>query len=616
MNRIQILTYCLIFWAMAAHSQILPPATKWIHTDTILDERVLLDRSALLILDLDLQSSTLYPIIEELKTMNKEFPWLNIIGRHQSKGWTVEELKDWSRLQAFEFPLAIVETSASDRTGTLSLYDPSGEARLNSKRYSPSTMEDIRAALQDIASEHGRPGKVLSPSSLYSEKPVLEEYGLLDRPHGIAWDNVYDRFFISDTGNDRIVVIKDDGEVFMTVGSGGKGDALGSFDKAEFDHPLGIAVLRDSSQCFVADHGNARVVIVDINRMRTREFKVKDESGFRLDFPSAPSDLTINDQILSVTLPASQRVWTVDIRTGLLLQEYGIGSGDSFAHKKRKKTVIGEPQASIYSEGYQIIYDGESDDLLSMDLKKVRLLSTKDPDRAAKFKSGVDSTLQFPQVIREHDDAYYVVDAYAPHVFEFDTYSGEIFPVHWMKDTTSVGYITDVCWDQDAMYLLDKKNGIIHRSENGVHSHIVLSKLTRLASGPFRTDDLIMIEPIQLHPDEQTHLEIEFILPEGFVFHPSERSDIFPSAGAELYLEDNGLADGSISLYLLPDYTRNQANLMGVIFLQKSLEPWNQYRRTIQISIPVRKSEEQVEKENYFLIDLLEDFSTSDSAPR
>jgi len=61
--------------------------------------------------------------------------------------------------------------------------------------------------------------------------------------------------YVSDAGNDRIIVIDPSGRAIESIGS--KGDKMG-----EFNDPCGIAIFKD--KIFVADYGNNRIQILRI----------------------------------------------------------------------------------------------------------------------------------------------------------------------------------------------------------------------------------------------------------------------------------------------------------------------------------------------------------------
>ena len=91
-----------------------------------------------------------------------------------------------------------------------------------------------------------------------------------DRPHEsplhypgkVVADPAGKRLFISDTGNNRIVVTDLDGKVLHTIGSGAAGMADGSFDKATFDRQQGLCLL--DGTLYVADTESHAIRAVDL----------------------------------------------------------------------------------------------------------------------------------------------------------------------------------------------------------------------------------------------------------------------------------------------------------------------------------------------------------------
>jgi len=99
-----------------------------------------------------------------------------------------------------------------------------------------------------------------------------DDDGEFDQPSGLALDTGSDFLYVADTGNDRIQIIDVNGncdsgdndyiadDICFVAEFGTSGD-----DDGEFDQPSGLALDTGSNFLYVADTGNDRIQIIDVN---------------------------------------------------------------------------------------------------------------------------------------------------------------------------------------------------------------------------------------------------------------------------------------------------------------------------------------------------------------
>ncbi len=87
-------------------------------------------------------------------------------------------------------------------------------------------------------------------------------------PGKVLADEATDRLYIADSNHNRIVVTRLDGTLVDIIGSGEIGDDDGSYTKARFNHPQGMAL--DNDALYVADTENHLIRRVDLKRKRVR----------------------------------------------------------------------------------------------------------------------------------------------------------------------------------------------------------------------------------------------------------------------------------------------------------------------------------------------------------
>ncbi len=114
------------------------------------------------------------------------------------------------------------------------------------------------------------------------------------------------RIWVTDTGHDRLLVYRANGDFVRAIGKAGGG-------RGEFNEPVGIAI-KDGS-VFVADMFNGRVVILDVEGAWQSEFKVEGWGGQLVN--DKPYLRPLVDGRLALSLPALNQV-RIYTRTGTL----------------------------------------------------------------------------------------------------------------------------------------------------------------------------------------------------------------------------------------------------------------------------------------------------------
>ncbi len=124
-------------------------------------------------------------------------------------------------------------------------------------------------------------------------------------PRDAAFD-ASGRIWVTDTGHDRLLIYRANGDFIRAVGTAGNG-------RDQFNEPVGIAIMGDS--VFVADMFNSRVVVLNGEGAWQSEFKVEGWGGQRVD--DKPYIRALADGRLAVSMPALNQV-RIYTRTGTL----------------------------------------------------------------------------------------------------------------------------------------------------------------------------------------------------------------------------------------------------------------------------------------------------------
>ena len=186
-------------------------------------------------------------------------------------------------------------------------------------------------------------GQTESRDLSFSVQPQREEPGVLSFPGRVV--ATQDRFYIADSGHNRILVVSSSGRVVRQYGSEVAGFIDGNGSAAAFDNPQGMVLADDF--LYVADTGNHA-----IRRIHTRTNDVVTIAGTGhastsvVDIPgtpltvsmSSPSDVVFKNGKLYIAMAGSHQIWrlslianTIEVFTGSGYEDLQDGPSGSAA---------------------------------------------------------------------------------------------------------------------------------------------------------------------------------------------------------------------------------------------------------------------------------------------
>jgi DNA-binding beta-propeller fold protein YncE len=142
------------------------------------------------------------------------------------------------------------------------------------------------------------------------------------------------RLFIADSTHHRIVITDLDGKKIAIAGTGEPGNADGTFDKASFNDPQGMALKGDT--LYVADRKNHLLRALDLKAKTVATIAGTGEQGHnrRLGGPAlkvglnSPWDLLLHGGTLYIALAGHHQIWTLDLAKNELAPYAGNGRED------------------------------------------------------------------------------------------------------------------------------------------------------------------------------------------------------------------------------------------------------------------------------------------------
>lgn len=229
-------------------------------------------------------------IIPELKKLEAKYPnQLVVIGVHSAKFENEKETENIRKIilrYEIEHPVVndadfnIWNSYGVNAWPTRILIDPAGYV-IGAVR-GEGQYEDVDKVIADTIAEFRKRGELNEqPLKLALEKAKVGDLPLAF-PGKVLADEKSNRLFIADSNHNRIVITKLDGTLIETIGNGKAGLVDGSFDKANFNRPQGMAL--DKDFLYVADTSNHAIRRVNLKtKMVERVAGTGKQAGWRAE---------------------------------------------------------------------------------------------------------------------------------------------------------------------------------------------------------------------------------------------------------------------------------------------------------------------------------------------
>src|SRR2546425_856224 len=310
-------------------------------------------------------------IIPDLKRLEKKYPnELVVIGVHSAKFQNEKDTENIRRIilrYEIEHPIVndadfkIWNAYAVNAWPTRYLIDPAGY--VIGKLSGEGGYEALDKAIGDSINEFRKRGELNeAPLSLVLEKAKIGDLPLAF-PGKILVDEKTDRLFIADSDHNRIVIAKLDGTLIETIGAGAHGQDDGSFDRATFFRPQGMAF--DGDTLYVADTENHLIREIDL-KSRTvktiagtgRQAREPEVGMARATALNSPWDLQLVGRMLYIAMAGPHQIWKLD----LVLREVSVFAGSGREGRHDSSLVKAEfAQPSGLATDGQTLYSADSE---------------------------------------------------------------------------------------------------------------------------------------------------------------------------------------------------------------------------------------------------------------
>jgi thiol-disulfide isomerase/thioredoxin len=248
---------------------------------------------------------------------------------------------------------------------TLILIDPEGFIVGRSNGEKSNTYEITDEAIAQQVKIH-RAKKTLNEELLPFQKAQnVARTSPLYYPGKVLADAAGKRLFIADSTNHRIVVTDLNGQHQATIGTGKAGATDGSYARAQFNEPQGMAL--KNQILYVADRRNHMIRAVDLKTKMVRTIAGNGKPGWNRTEGgpalrtglSSPWALHVEGNALFIANAGSFQLWVLELGKGVLSPWAGNGM-EELTDGERAQACLAQPSGMSSDGTYLYFADSET----------------------------------------------------------------------------------------------------------------------------------------------------------------------------------------------------------------------------------------------------------------
>ncbi len=419
---------------------------------------------------------------------------------------------------------------------TLVLIDPDGNVLgFHSGEGIYRVFDDIIGKMIAEFDELGRIDR--TPLDLKLEQESLVDSPLLF-PGKVLLDEANNRFFISDSNHNRIVVSDLEGNVLEVIGNGLAQLKDGDFESASFFRPQGLS-LADNDTLYVADTENHAIRKIDLEEGQVETVAGTGEQAYTQALKSpafstplnSPWDVLYHDGKLFIAMAGQHQIWLYTPEDGMIEGYAGSGREEL---EDGQLTQGGLNQPSGLATDGQLLYIADSEAsairtaALDPDGRLDTIVGTGLFDFGDVDGSGDDVRLQHPLGVVYKDGDLYVADTYNSKIKIIDP---EIKASTTFLGGNESGWRdgSEALFDepgglsigQDTLFIADTNNHVVRVADlnSGDVTTLVLvdnkGLLTRQPEGVVYSGKSITLEPQTVATGQGT-VQLEISIPDGY----------------------------------------------------------------------------------------------------
>jgi len=368
----------------------------------------------------------------------------------------------------------------------------------------------------------------------------------LKYPGKILADADSQRLFISDSNHNRIVISDLNGKLIDVVGTGQIGAANGGYDEATFDHPQGMALLKET--LYVADTENHLIRTIDLKQRRVatlagtgKQDRRRTSGGkLRATALNSPWALQVVKDRLYIAMAGPHQLWSHRLNSDVITVFAGSGRED-VTNGSRKASAFAQPSGLATNGNALFVVDSEGSSVRNVPLSAktpiTTLVGTSElPNGQSLFAFGDTdgvgdvARLQHPLGVAYQDGQLFIADSYNHKIKTIDlkskrcqTWLGTGKPGSKLKPS-ELSEPAGLSIAGDTLYIADTNNHRICRAhiKTAKMSVMTIAGLTPprpAAPTTSAIDDSlpsVKLPTMTIAAKQQIPVQVTFKLPAGF----------------------------------------------------------------------------------------------------
>jgi len=377
-------------------------------------------------------------VIPDLQYLEHEFGEdLTVIGVHSAK-FTNEKDSENIRQAIMRYEIEHPVVNDSDFSiwqgfgirawPSMVLINPDG--RVHKKYSGEGHRQELHEDISNLIKKYkGRYEASALPISLEKNKAPKT---ILKFPGKLAYAEDFDggpALFVSDSGNDRILGARLDGQIFLEIGSAVGGYKDGSFEEVQFDDPQGL-LYRDKL-LYVVETRNHTLRQIDLERGQVTTLAGTGKQGYdRTIFDAdakktalaSPWDIEFypTDDKIVIAMAGTHQLWLYDIKNETVSVFAGNGR-ESIDDGGYPFNSLSQPSGLSVTNNKLYFVDSETSSLRVLEDGEIKtLIGTGLFDFGyAEGKRG-NGLLQHPLGLYADDNNIYIADSYNHSIRQYD----------------------------------------------------------------------------------------------------------------------------------------------------------------------------------------------------
>lgn len=246
---------------------------------------------------------------------------------------------------------------------TIALIDPEGTVVYGWR--SEHIYRDAVTVIDKLIRTHKANGTLNDkPIHFTKEKAELASKSPLYFPGKVLADAAGKRLFIADSTHHRIVITNLEGKKLYIAGNGQAGMENGSFERAKFNDPQGMAF--DGETLYVADRKNHTIRALDLRNHKVRTLAGIGHQGTDIQRGglasrtalNSPWDLLLHRGQLYIAMAGHHQIWRMDLGRQTIFPFAGTGYED-IVDGPRNRACFAQP-SGLASDG-SMLYVADSE---------------------------------------------------------------------------------------------------------------------------------------------------------------------------------------------------------------------------------------------------------------